>query len=288
MRFTDHRIHLITGKGGVGKTTVAVAIARSLAAQGRHTLVCEIGDPNSPWSPLGRMLGNDALGAQPQRFGEHLSGCVLNATLGQELFLRSILPAGPLIRAALRSKSLSRFLIAAPAFYEMGIFQHLLELLSQSKPRFEAVVVDMPATGHALALTALPEVLLNLIPRGPMAKALRRGQAYLNDPAVAAAWVVALPERLPVTEAIELAEGLKATAMHVNGILLNRMPTTAIPPAAQAALTTWLGEDRVHGKLSLGRMKSADEAVERLAETRWPTGALPDLDDPSQLAEQLP
>lgn len=287
MRFIDHRVHLVTGKGGVGKTTVSVAMARALAASGRHTLVCEIGDPNSPWSPVGRLFDVPDLGAQPTRVADHLDACVLDATLGQELFLRSILPAGPLIRAALRSRSLSRFLIAAPSFFEMGIFQHLLSLLEQTKPRYDFVIVDMPATGHALALTALPEILLRLIPKGPMAKALRRGQAFLNDPANAAAWVVALPETLPVTEALELAAGLRETAMHVGGILLNRVPALQLDPPQRAALADWLGDRAVHGQLTLGRIASAAAADARLAAAPYPVRRLTEIADPARLAEQL-
>ena len=68
----------------------------------------------------------------------------------------------------------------------MGLFYHLLTLLNQvdaeGKRDFDTIIVDMPATGHALALTQLPEILLRLIPSGPIAKALKEGQSILNDP----------------------------------------------------------------------------------------------------------
>jgi Mrp family chromosome partitioning ATPase len=280
VQFIDRRIHLMTGKGGVGKTTVAVALARALAEAGERTLICEIGDPGAPWSPLGRTLGKDELTAQPHAFGPRLSACLLDASLGHELFLRSILPAGPLIRAALRSKSLSRFLTAAPSFFEMGIFYHLLTLLD-GRDAFDKIVVDMPATGHALALTGLPEILLRLIPGGPIAKALERGKTWLNTPSNAAAWIVTLPEQLPVTEAIELAKGLGATDMTVGGVLLNRMPRWPVPAEQRAELEAWLGDRAVHGQRALERMKSGDTAFQRLQAAGLDVLRLPEIEDPA-------
>lgn len=280
VHFIDRRIHLITGKGGVGKTTVAVALGRALAQAGQRTLVCEIGDPGAPWSPLGRALGKDDLSPTPHAFSPRLSACLLDATLGHELFLRSILPAGPLIRGAVRSKSLSRFLTAAPSFFEMGIFYHLLTLLDAGDSGFEKVIVDMPATGHALALTGLPEILLRLIPGGPIAKALKRGKAWLNTPSNAAAWVVALPEQLPVTEAIELADGLRATDMAVGGVLLNRLPRWPVPADQRAALEAWLGDRPVHGQRALDRMKSGDAALARLQAAGLMVVPLPEAETP--------
>ena len=66
----------------------------------------------------------------------------------------------------------------------------------------------MPATGHTLSLTGLPELLLRLVPRGPIAAALREGQSYLNDPKLGAAWVVAIPETLPVERVPRAARGV--------------------------------------------------------------------------------
>lgn len=286
VRFTDRRIHLITGKGGVGKTTVAVALARALAKSGKRTLICEVGDPGSAWSPLGRALGHDALDGTPHDFGGQLWGCALDASAGHEGFLRSILPAGPLIRAAVRSKSLSRFLTAAPSFFEMGIFYHLLTLLDASRSKgavsYEAVVVDMPATGHALALTGLPEILLKLIPGGPIAKALVRGKAYLNTSTNAAAWVVTLPEQLPVTEALELAQGLEETGMTVGGVLLNRVPPWRIDPGERAQLAAWIGSRPILGRRALGQLEGVDEARARLADCPHAVLELPEhADDPS-------
>ena len=69
--------------------------------------------------------------------------------------------------------------------HEMGIFYHLMVLLGErahtTGPKYELVVIDMPATGHTLALTELPQILTRLVPRGPVADAIREGQAILNN-----------------------------------------------------------------------------------------------------------
>ena len=197
--------------------------------RGVRVLVTEIGDDPKDYSPLARQFGRDRLPASPEKMAAGIDGALLLARSGQELFLRSVLRSSTLARAAISSESLRRLLSAGPSFKEMGVFFQLLTYLrmerSEGEPLYQLILVDMPATGHTLSLTGLPDMLLRLLPRGPIAEALREGQGYLNDPKKAAAYVVTLPETLPVSECLELLEGLKKTAMPTGGVILNRFPT---------------------------------------------------------------
>ncbi len=287
VHFLDRRVLLISGKGGVGRTTVAVALARAAARAGKRTLVCEIANPEGGPSAIGRLLGVRDVGPEPQLVEHNLDVCHLWARSGHEGFLRSVLPGKTLIRAALRSKAVDKFLTAAPSFHEMGVFHHLLSLVEaeqKGRRRYDLTVLDMPATGHTLALTGLPDILLRLMPAGPIAALLRRGQAILNDPAQGAAWVVTLPEQLPVTEAIELLDGLAETHMPAGGVLLNRMPSDPFTAPERAAVERWLdGTDGVFGEVAFRRIEAAEQARARLtAAVEAPVLDLPetDADDP--------
>lgn len=278
----SRRIHLVTGKGGVGRTTVAAALATAVAERGKRVLVTEIGDPEGGPSPLGRRFGREQLTPDPEPLGpEGLQGCHVWATRGHELFAHSVVPAGPLIRTALRSKTLRKFVAAVPSLYELGVFFHLLTLLKETRddgePEHEVIVADMPATGQTLALTSLPEILLDALPDGPIPRYMREGQAYLNDPARCAAWVVTLPEMLPVTEAEELIQGLRATHVNPAGVLLNRVPEDPFDAEERAALEALFEREELHGELAFRRTGLAQDARRQLAEASdLPVYELPD------------
>lgn len=267
MHFLERRIVLITGKGGVGRTTVAAALARAAAAAGKRVLLTELGDPEGGYSAIGRRFGREHVTSEPAPVAPNLQINHLWARSGHELFLGTALP-GALVRAAVRSKAVDKFLTAAPSFHEMGIFYHLLTLLKATRkdgaPEHEIIVVDMPATGHTLALTSLPDILLRLIPGGPIARAMREGQSFLNDPKVGEAWVVTLPEQLPVTEAIELLEGLHETRMAAGGVVLNRFPADPFTPAEREAMADVLEATPMHGQLEFERIGAAQHAAQRL------------------------
>lgn len=278
---SDKRVVLVTGKGGVGKTTVSAVLAWRAAAAGKKVVLTEIGDPEGGHSPLGRLFGKQHLTPKLEELAPGILGCHLWATRGHEKFLRSILPAGPLIRAALRSKALGRFLTAAPSFHEMGIYYHLLSLIQAKRedgtPEHDLIVVDMPATGHALAMTGLVDVLTRLIPSGPIHRALQEGQEFLRDPTKTETLVVTLPEQLPVTESLELIDGLRATQMSVGGIVLNRMPRDRFTDAERDALAPIFEGRHILGAYEVLRVKKSKEALERLRrETEVPSIILPD------------
>lgn len=280
------RVVLVTGKGGVGRSSVTAALAIAAAKRGKRVLLTEIGELGSESSALARLFGRDRLPDAREPIGHGVEGALLLSHRGQELFLSSVLRVPALAKAALASEALRRLLQAAPSFREMGIFYHLMTFLKEERrqggPASELVLVDMPATGHTLALTGLPEVLLGLVTRGPIATALREGQSYLNDPAKGAAYVVTLPETLPVSEALELIAGLEQTHMPVGGVILNRMPEDPFTPAERAALGPLLEGQAALGKGILGadgfrRVPECRRAVERLSrEIAVPLLTIPD------------
>ena len=266
--FKHHRIILLTGKGGVGKTTLTAALGRAMAKGGRRVLVSEPAYSETDELPLARQLG---LHGNPKGIctvSTNFFYTGLRARTGHETFLRTVIPSPRLIRAALKSKAVARFLIAAPSLHEMGLFYHLLTLLDQTESDgsrcFDTIIVDMPATGHALALTQLPDILLRLIPSGPIARALKRGQAILNDPEQGAAWIVSLPQQLPVSESLELIAGLEETRMYCAGILLNMMPRERFDEAEVKQLRAWCESYGWIGENVLVRGLDADASEDRL------------------------
>lgn len=264
----DKRIVLVCGKGGVGRTTVTAALGMAAARAGKRVMITEIGDPEGGESPLAHLFGRNRFAVEPCHLEERLQACHLWAQHGHGLFLRDALPGGALIAGALRSKALNTFLNSAPSFLEMGWFNHLLSLLDKKgadgEHEHELIFIDMPATGHALALTSLPNILLRMIKRGPIKRALEAGQAYLNNPDTAAAWVVTLPETLPVSEAVEMVAGLRRTDVPVGGVILNRYPVDPFTPGEREELNHALDGKRVLGALGFHKVERSREAAARL------------------------
>ncbi|MCG3173075.1 MAG: hypothetical protein GMKNLPBB_01251 [Myxococcota bacterium] len=264
----DRRIVLVTGKGGVGRSSVTGALALAAAKAGKRVLLTEIGEPGKGYSAVGRWFGRENWTEEPEPLAPGIHGCYLYMRAGHEDFLASVLPSELLAKAAIRSRALRRFLDAAPSFAEMGVFQHLLKLIKKTRrdgsPQHELIFVDMPATGHTLGLTGLPEILLKLITSGPMARNLREGQSYMNDPARSCACVVTLPETLPVTECLELIEGLKETRVHVGAVVLNRFPIDPFTPREREALVPMIQQYPLYGAGGLKQIDASRKSIQRL------------------------
>ncbi len=293
--FKHHRVILLTGKGGVGKTTLTAALGRAMAKSGRRVLVTEPAYSDTDELPLARLLGLEGNPKGIQTLGPDLFYTGLRARIGHETFLRTVIPSPRLIRAALKSKAVARFLIAAPSLHEMGLFYHLLTLINQTESdgrrAFDSIIMDMPATGHALALTQLPDILLRLIPSGPIARALKQGQEILNDPEQGAAWIVSLPQQLPVSESLELIEGLEETRMYCAGVLLNMMPRERFVEAEVEQLRMWCETHGWIGENVLVRGLDADASEARLkSAVQRPVVRIPyvsDLDEIDAVVEEM-
>lgn len=278
----EKRIALITGKGGVGRTTISAGMALAAAKRGRRVLLTEIGEPTGDYTGVARIFGLDALPVEPETVAPGVKACVLWARSGHASYLREILPADRLVKAAMNSDALRRLLESAPSFREMGIFYQLLTLLEEKRrdgsPVHELIIVDMPASGHTLGLTGLPERLLSLLPSGPIAETMQRGQQFIYNEKTGGAYVVTLPETLPVTEALELVDGLVEDKVPVAGIIMNRVLRDPFTDEERKALLQALEGRDVFGKVRFLAITEVAEAVARLrAHTQVPIHEVEEL-----------
>ncbi len=278
----ERRVILVTGKGGVGRTTLTAALARAAAANGKRVLVSEVEElSRQGHCPLAEMFGAHNLHTDPIRLTENIQGVQLQAETGAARFLTKLFKVEALSKLALRTNVLLRIMQAGPSLHEMGVFYHLLSLLEErhenGEYRHELILIDMPATGHTLALTELPQILARLVSRGPVAEALRQGQAILNNPKTGTACVVTIPEPLPVSESLELIDGLKKTGMDVGAILVNRFPTVEFSPEEAAAILAFDGIRERTGFSEFSRNQRAHSSLERLqANTHVPITIVPE------------
>ncbi len=286
------RLLLVTGKGGVGKTTVTAALARAAAHGGKRVLAAEI-SYESPrdaeeggatlTSPLAGALGLPPLVDEPRRVEERgargaLFAARLSPLAGHLQFLRDTLPVRLLADAAMRSAAVRRFFHAAPTLAELGILYRLLDLL---KEPWDLIVCDLPATGHALAIAQVPQALASVLRAGPIHAAAQEGLAVLRDAARTTSVLVSLPDPLPVSEALELHEGLHKLAIDCALVVLNRVPSNPFSPEERAAIERLVVDRaRTLGARRLPRIDRAVVAHERLArELRLPVRTVPEVDD---------
>ncbi len=266
--FTRRAI-LVTGKGGVGKTTVAAGLARAAAEAGKRVLAAEVSFEPQSTSPLARALGTTLFAEEPQSLAPNLQGVMLTPHAGHLSFLRDTLPMRMLADAAMKAAAVRRFLLAAPTLAEMGILYRMLDLLrrtrSDGEVEHEVMVVDLPATGHALGLAQIPDAIVDVIHSGPIHDAVQEGLKLLRDPAKTTSVVVTLPEILPVSEAIELVLHIHTHRIPFSQIVLNRVPHDPFTVDERAAIDA-LVQDKVRmlGARRLPRIDHARHAVVRL------------------------
>ena len=206
--FAPRRFLFITGKGGVGKTTVTAALARSLAARGLRVLVTVCGAKER----LSTLLAAPPLTSS---IGELLPN-IWGVRLVSEVALREYgtmkLKNRVLVDAIFDSKYVAGFLSGTPGMKEWSLLGkawfHATEE-EGGRPRFDVVLFDAPATGHGLDMLRVPKVIVEIAPPGVLRSDAERAWEMFRDPARSGVVVVTLPEEMPTNESLELCAALQ-------------------------------------------------------------------------------
>lgn len=226
----QRRLLVVTGKGGVGKSTVAAALGLAAARRGRRTAIVEVAGRDD----ISRMFG--AGGADPFRERVIADGLV-HVTVDPEHALREYLadqlPVRAMADVLTSSRAFAYLAAATPGLRELLVVGKVWEL-SQPRRRtpgarpYDLVVLDAPATGHAIALLGAPGTFAEAARVGPIHRQARTINEMLVDARRTAVVAVATPEELPVTETVTLRDATRATTGHdlalavVNGLRPDR------------------------------------------------------------------
>ncbi len=272
----SQRLVVVTGKGGVGKTTVTAALAHAATAGGRRVLAVEVGR-----GPLGSLLGGTRLGTAPMRVAAGLAAASLEPEVLLGDFVEGVLRFRILARRLLESTSFQVLAAAAPGLGEFLVLHRLLgwvEARRRGRPVYDLVVVDAPASGHSLPLLAAPHTLGALARLGPVAELLARIQRLIADPGATLVCVVTTPEELAVRETVELHRELAGRlGLAVAPPIVNALPRRRFTAGDAAALDRLEVASGPHPYLRAARfqLERRRQADAQLTALRRALGAAP-------------
>jgi len=229
----DKRLWLVSGKGGVGKSTTAAAMALAAARAGRRTLICEV-NADERIAPL---LGHAPVGPEVTPLEENLWAVNLRPAEAMREYVLMTLKLEALYKAVFENRLVRSFVRFIPSLQELVLLGkatwHVRETDRAGRPVWDTVIVDAPSTGHFVTFVSVPQVLLDTVPPGPIRRDAEVMRALLVDEAVTGTVLVTLPEELPVNETLELAETLRN---QVNLPIMAGVLNTFVPPRFDDAM----------------------------------------------------
>lgn len=298
------RTLFVTGKGGAGKSTVAAALALAYRDAGVRTLLVEIAGQD----PASKLLApRTAVGYEPVPLAPRLHALSVDADSALREYARMRLKVKAVADRLVGNPVFHQFAEAAPGFRELLVLGKLWtlaqELGPRRRPKYEAIVVDAPATGHGAALLGMAGIVARMFPVGPIATEAKQIDAYVRDPAQVGVVLAALPEELPVTEALELHARLAEQEVAVVATVLNGLVEARFSDdeaqLVEQLLESGAAESRVTAALQVARFEHTrrqqqEEERRRLERVTGPATTLPLLyrerltrSDVQQLADRL-
>ena len=216
----DRRLIFVTGKGGVGKSTVAIMLGLVAARRGLRTIVAELHSQERV---------QDSFAHHGARFEElELAPGLFTISIEAERAMDEYMQvkAGPLGHAVSSSRVFQALAMATPGMREllsMGKVWELAQLQRRTRGAapYDLVIVDAPATGHGVGILRTPKTFADIARVGPIAHQGRQIASMIYDRRLTAVVAVATPEEIPVNETLSLRESLAHEDLALELVIVN-------------------------------------------------------------------
>ena len=210
------RLLFVSGKGGVGKTSFAASLAKASSKKGKKVLLVEIDNIH----PSLTSIFGVAPEYEPKEVHENLSISNLTWEHALEDWLADTVKSRTIVQMILSNRVAMIFLDATPGAREIVILAKIISLLKE----WDQVIVDLPASGHALGILRVPQTAKKLMKAGPVHEVANK-IIHVFEKTTSRVVLVSLPEEMVVNETIEFSQKLEKEVPQLNKpiVLLNRM-----------------------------------------------------------------
>jgi len=286
----DKRLVIVTGKGGVGKTTVSVALGMRAAAEGKRTIVCEVSSQEN----ASRMFEHTTVGFHEVELEENLWAISIDPDESMREYVLLQLKVRAMRDMLFRSRIFNYLAAATPGLKELVTIGKIWELAQldrkvKSGRKYDTVIVDAPATGHGVGFLQTPRTFANIARVGPIHSQAQTLDRFITDHENTGVAIVALPEEMPVNETAALEHdlveevGVAVDRVYLNGLYPERFSKEeAEKLTALAAIEDGATKAAARAALSeFGRARSQRAQLARLRRrAQAPVKTLPFLFEP--------
>jgi anion-transporting ArsA/GET3 family ATPase len=255
----DKRLVIVTGKGGVGKTTVAVALGLRAASEGKRTIVCEVASQEN----ASRIFEHTAVGFHEVEMEENLLSISIDPDESMREYVLLQLKVRAMRDMLFRSRIFNYLAAATPGLKELVTIGKIWELAQLDRKvkqgrKYDLVIVDAPATGHGVGFLQTPRTFASIARVGPIHSQAQTLDRFITDHENTGTAIVALPEEMPVNETVALERDLRdEVGVAVDRVYLNGL----YPERFKKSEAEVLAEGAANGNGGNGATKAAARAA---------------------------
>ena len=288
---------IVTGKGGVGKSTVALALALAAARRGKRTILCEV----SAQEHLSRVFHRAEVGFHEVEMAENLWAISIDPDESLREYVLLQLKVKAMRDLLFKSRIFTYLAAATPGLKELVTIGKIWELALEDRKvkqgrNYDLVIVDAPATGHGVGFLQTPRTFANVARVGPIRQQAEILDKFIRNRKRTGMAVVTLPEEMPVNETAKLERDLASeVGVQVSRIFCNGLYPERFPEEEAGALIELAAERegavRVACRAAVSESRRARAEREQLARleelTEAPVTTLPFLFEPELGVEEI-